>query len=37
MKPNTEKAAFFFFITGGCLFTVMTSAWLGWFFGVIPA
>ena len=34
MSKNLEKAAFFFFLTGGSLFTVMSCAWIMWFFGV---
>jgi len=35
MKQTTEMAALFFFLTGGTLFTVMSIAWISWFFGVI--
>jgi hypothetical protein len=31
MKRTTEIAAFFFFLTGGTLFTVMSVGWIRWF------
>jgi len=29
-----ERAALFFFLTGGSLFTVMSCAWIMWFLGL---
>jgi len=34
MNKKLEKAALFFFLTGGSLYIMMSCAWIMWFLGM---